>query len=92
MDVYTDFYSYIGGIYKYVTGKLEGGHAILIVGYDDASQYFIVKNSWGDGWGESGYFRIAYSELSRPVYFGDWTIAYYTDTTPPSIAVSSPNG
>ncbi len=92
MDVYSDFYYYNGGIYKYATGHLEGGHAVLIVGYDDVGQYFIVKNSWGGGWGESGYFRIAYSELSSVVYFGDWTTAYYTDTTPPSIAVSSPNG
>jgi C1A family cysteine protease len=91
MDVYTDFFSYSSGIYKYATGHLEGGHAILIVGYDDVDQYFIVKNSWGSGWGESGYFKIAYSELSSVVYFGDWTIAYYTDTTPPSITVSSPN-
>lgn len=92
MDVYSDFYYYNGGVYKYTTGTLQGGHAILIVGYDDVGQYFIVKNSWGSGWGESGYFRIAYSELSSIVYFGDWTIAYYTDTTPPSITVSSPNG
>ena len=92
MDVYTDFFSYQSGIYKYATGHLEGGHAVLIVGYDDVGQYFIVKNSWGGAWGESGYFRIAYSELSSVVYFGDWTIAYYTDTTPPSIKVSSPNG
>lgn len=92
MDVYTDFFSYRSGIYKYVTGHLEGGHAILIVGYDDVDQCFIVKNSWGSGWGEAGYFKIAYSQLSRPVYFGDWTIAYYTDTALPSIKVSSPNG
>jgi len=92
MDVYSDFYNYYGGVYKHVTGTLQGGHAILIVGYDDVGQYFIVKNSWGSGWGESGYFRIAYSELNSVVSFGDWTIAYYTDTTPPSIKVTTPNG
>ena len=92
MDVYSDFYYYKDGVYKHATGTLQGGHAVLIVGYDDTGQYFIVKNSWGSGWGESGYFRIAYSELSSVVYFGDWTIAYYTDTTPPRITVSSPNG
>ena len=76
MDVYEDFYSYSGGVYTYTTGSLEGGHAVLIVGYSDAGQYFIVKNSWGAGWGESGYFKIAYSELGTTVNFGDYTLRY----------------
>jgi len=33
-----------------------GGHAVLAVGYDDASQTFIVRNSWGADWGQAGYF------------------------------------
>ncbi|MDM7987856.1 MAG: C1 family peptidase [Smithella sp.] len=76
MDVYTDFFYYSGGIYSYATGNYEGGHAILIVGYSDSSQYFIAKNSWGTGWGEGGFFNIAYSQLEAPVHFGDYTIAY----------------
>jgi hypothetical protein len=76
MEVYEDFYSYSGGVYSYATGADEGGHAVLIVGYSDAGQYFIVKNSWGAGWGESGYFRIAYSQISSVVEFGYWTIRY----------------
>ncbi len=92
MDVYYDFFYYSGGIYQYTSGNYQGGHAILIVGYDDTGQYFIVKNSWGSGWGESGYFRIAYSELTSDVHFGDYTMGYYTSTQPPSITVTSPNG
>ncbi|NWF76914.1 MAG: hypothetical protein HXY53_10200 [Nitrospirae bacterium] len=76
MDVYTDFFYYTSGIYSYTYGTYEGGHAVLIVGYNDAGQYFIVKNSWGTGWGEAGFFRIAYSELDSVVCFGDYTIAY----------------
>jgi C1A family cysteine protease len=76
MDVYEDFYSYTNGVYSYATGVYEGGHAVLIVGYNDAGQYFIVKNSWGANWGESGYFKIAYSELGTVVQFGEYTIAY----------------
>ena len=76
MDVYEDFYHYISGVYSYVSGSYQGGHAILLVGYDDAGQYFIVKNSWGTGWGEAGYFKIAYSELANLVSFGYFTIAY----------------
>lgn len=91
-DVYSDFYYYSGGVYQYTSGSYQGGHAVLIVGYDDAGQYFLVKNSWGTGWGESGYFRIAYSELNSIVKFGDWSLAYYTDTAPPGITLATPNG
>jgi C1A family cysteine protease len=76
-SVYSDFFSYNGGIYSYTTGTYQGGHAVLIVGYDDVNQCFIVKNSWGTGWGESGYFRIDYSELNTVVNFGGGTLTYY---------------
>ena len=67
MYVYSDFMYYASGVYKHTSGSMEGGHAIVLVGYDDSGQYFIVKNSWGQGWGEAGYFRIAYSELNSAV-------------------------
>jgi C1A family cysteine protease len=84
MDVYTDFFSYKSGVYSYSDGKLEGGHAVLIVGYrdtpdsDNNKDYFIVKNSWGTDWGEDGFFKIAYSEIinKSPVQFGYFTLAY----------------
>ncbi|MFZ5449109.1 MAG: C1 family peptidase [Thermodesulfobacteriota bacterium] len=87
MDVYADFFNYRSGIYSYVSGSYQGGHAILLVGYDDAGQYFIAKNSWGTGWGEAGYFRIAYSQLTNAVGFGEYTIAdegYDGGGSPPS--------
>jgi hypothetical protein len=83
MMVYSDFMYYSSGIYKYTSGQLEGGHAIILVGYDDATQAFTVKNSWGTGWGESGYFRIAYSELTSVVLFGEETIYYTVSSAPP---------
>ena len=43
--------------------SLLGGHAILIVGYDDANQTFIFRNSWGDKWGQAGYGTLPYSYL-----------------------------
>ena len=90
LDVYEDFYDYLGGVYAYAKGVLLGGHAVLLVGYDDPGRYFIVKNSWGPWWGESGYFRIAYSEVNGKVRFGDWTIAYGNAIPPNSETVSSP--
>src|SRR5271157_5579417 len=88
MDVYNDFFYYTGGVYKYTSGSYAGGHAVLLVGYDEPGQYFIVKNSWGTGWGEAGYFRIAYTELTSVVGFGEYTLAYLpssTDTTAPTV-------
>ena len=83
--VYNDFYSYRSGVYSYATGSYVGAHAVLIVGYDDVSHAFIVKNSWGTGWGETGYFRIAYSEVGGTSNFAYSTIAYdgYGDNPPP---------
>lgn len=40
--------------------KVIGGHAVLAVGYDDARDCFIIKNSWGNAWGIDGYFHMPY--------------------------------
>lgn len=56
--VYEDFSYYDGGVYEHVWGDRKGGHAILIVGWNDEEQSWICKNSWGEYWGEDGYFRI----------------------------------
>jgi len=41
-----------------------GGHAVMAVGYDDAQQRFLVRNSWGTDWGMGGYFTIPYAYLT----------------------------
>ena len=52
-----------------------GGHAVLAVGYDDPSQRFIVRNSWGSGWGQAGYFTMPYAYLLDGNLSDDfWTI------------------
>jgi hypothetical protein len=47
--------SYHGGIINSASCYRSLDHAVLAVGY--GSGYWRVKNSWGAGWGESGYFR-----------------------------------
>lgn len=52
-----------------------GGHAVCGVGYDDVSQRFIARNSWGQGWGQSGYFTIPYAYLASTDLASDfWSI------------------
>ena len=55
--------------------KSMGGHAVMAVGYDDKTQRFIVRNSWGDKWGQKGYFTMPYSYLTDSNLADDlWTI------------------
>jgi C1A family cysteine protease len=52
-----------------------GGHAVLCVGYDDSTQRFLCRNSWGDGWGQGGYFTIPYAYLGSTHYAQDfWAV------------------
>lgn len=62
------------GIYK-PKGKVLGGHAVAIVGYNDATKTFIVRNSWGKKWGNNGYFTMPYKEVLNPEISMDfWVI------------------
>jgi C1A family cysteine protease len=52
-----------------------GGHAMVIVGYDDAAGMFWVRNSWGESWGIAGYCKIPYAYLTNPQLAADfWTL------------------
>merc|ERR1712028_206516 len=60
--VYADFETYKSGVYKHTTGSALGGHAVSIIGYGTdatAGDYWIVKNSWNDQWGDGGTIKMA---------------------------------
>jgi C1A family cysteine protease len=55
--------------------RVLGGHATFCLGYDDSKSRFIVRNSWGLGWGDRGHFYIPYSYLTNSNLAADfWTI------------------
>lgn len=55
--------------------NMLGGHAVLAVGYQEDKQCFIVRNSWGDQWGDKGYCYMPYQYLLDGGLASDfWTI------------------
>jgi len=65
--IYEDFYDYWGSAtttpYVHTYGANLGGHAVLLIGYNDSPGYWIVKNSWGATGGPfgDGTFRVDYN-------------------------------
>jgi len=55
-----------------------GGHAVALVGYDDAKRMFLVRNSWGTGWGLSGYYWMAYDYVGDPSLASDFWVVKST--------------
>ncbi len=87
--IYTDFLYYKSGVYRHVSGTIEGGHDVVIVGYDDEEQCWIVKNSWGPDWGDNGYFRVAMGTNECMVETEVFSIDYATVPGPSFVLDSS---
>eukprot|EP00451_Oxyrrhis_marina_P054662 CAMPEP_0204506352 /NCGR_PEP_ID=MMETSP0471-20130131/109203_1 /ASSEMBLY_ACC=CAM_ASM_000602 /TAXON_ID=2969 /ORGANISM="Oxyrrhis marina" /LENGTH=548 /DNA_ID=CAMNT_0051511349 /DNA_START=66 /DNA_END=1713 /DNA_ORIENTATION=- len=60
-SVYSDFPTYKSGVYKHTSGSYLGGHAVELMGWgtEDGQDYWLVKNSWNEQWGDGGFFKIA---------------------------------
>lgn len=81
MGLYDDLGRYKSGIYAY-DGKAasQGGHWVVLVGWSDDPElpsggYWICRNSWGEKWGEGGYFKSAYGDKTG---IDDYYIVYGT--------------
>jgi len=85
-DVYSSFESQTvaqTGIMPYPNVKSEkllGGHCVLLVGYDNTKNTFIVRNSWGTSWGDKGYFYMPYEVIQNTQLSSDfWVIKSVND-------------
>jgi len=74
MSVHQSFFNYVSGVYKNLGAQdpIVGGHDIGVVGYSDKLNAYLIRNSWGKGWGSgciinglnrTGYCWIDYEEL-----------------------------
>lgn len=59
-----------------------GGHAMVIVGYNASQDYFIVKNSWGAGYGHAGYLYLSYDYIRTYAKYG-----YYIKAVSPKLLI-----
>jgi C1A family cysteine protease len=68
--------------------SMEGGHAVLAVGYDDNKKIgktkgaLLIRNSWDEDWGEKGYGWLPYAYVERGLADDFWSMvkAEYVDT------------
>ncbi len=74
------FHAYTGGVFNACPSESGMSHYVVIVGWDDSkgsSGAWHIKNSWGTGWGESGFMWIEYDCLN----VGTWAVTAILDTS-----------
>jgi C1A family cysteine protease len=66
--------------YPTCSDSVQGGHAVLVVGYDDSYRIrstkgaLLIHNSWGTGWGDGGYGWLPYAYLEQQLAVDCWTM------------------
>ncbi len=89
-EVYADFYTfwedgYKNQVYTQASGDDLGGHAILLIGWDDAKQAWLCKNSWGtSGPNGDGTFWIAYNDHMHDLEFSMANVSVEKTTEQPN--------
>lgn len=81
-DLFIGDYNNVTGVARILTyDNTKAGHAVLLVGWDDTKYTdtgtgaFLMKNTWGDNWGNGGYAWISYnSEFGRHMYAANVTV------------------
>lgn len=71
---YSNIWSAVNGVIPLPNNQQIGGHAILLVGYDDAKKLFKFKNSWSASWGDKGFGYLPYDYLFTGNLWDMWTI------------------
>ncbi len=72
------------GYIRPLQGRIIGGHAVLVCGYDRRRRRFQFRNSWGQMWGDGGYGEFDYEYLLDPQLASDfWTGHYGSDQPAP---------
>lgn len=79
-----------GFVWNQVTGKQLGGHAMLVIGYDDDRNAFRVLNSWGTSWGDGGYYWLDYNLFPRVVNEAFVAKDALEPVVPPNVVIVEP--
>ncbi len=84
------FQAYSGGVFNDNTSS-SVDHEVVLVGWDDTNGCWIMKNSWGTGWGESGYMRITYGcdQIGYGAAYAVWVLPEPLRITPATGFTSS---
>ena len=95
LSVPDDWFYYVGGVYtptwEVTNGVGWANHAVVLVGWNDSEGCWIIKNSWGSGWGEQGYARVLYGNLEKYNYAYAVTGIVHDGANQPPVAGASAN-
>ena len=80
MGVGSSYGGYFDGDIYRCTNDSGVNHGVIVAGYDDAGDYWIVKSSWGSGWNGDGYFKVGYGECAIEQYVSYADVVFNGDS------------